>query len=406
MEVQPMKAKVNIAIIFLGILLICGLNLRCVFAEDKYLIPGDARKGWEVFSQKGCIQCHGMAEKGKKSIAPDLSRSPSSHLSSGGLAAAMWNHAPEMWEKMSAKLIEFKRLNDTEMANLFAFLYFMRYLDEPGNAAKGKEVLKTKGCIECHSIGETNGKIGPDLATWAEYTNPLLWVQMMWNHALKMKDAMDKVTIAWPKLEKNDVVDIIAYIRTFKSSKKEDVFLAMGDPTEGKQLFSQKGCAQCHATQGTGKTKGANLGVQKKDFPPTIGQFASLMWDHFPQMFNEMKKENIKIPELSAKNIADITAYLFSIRYFDPIGDSIFGKKLFQEKRCIICHDVRKDVEGKKEGPNLAKLKGIVSPIYMATALWNHGPKMIGIMKERNIKWQKITDKELIDLIAYFDKGD
>lgn len=398
-----MKAKVNVTIILLGMLIASGLGLPRAFAEDNYLIPGDARKGWQVFSEKGCIQCHGMGESGKKSIAPDLSRSPSTHLSSGGLAATMWNHAPEMWEKISAKLIEFKRLNESEMADLFAFLYFMRYLDEPGNAAKGKEVLKTKGCMECHSIAERRGKIGPDLAIWAEYTNPVLWVQMMWNHALKMKDAMDRVPVAWPKLEKNDVVDIIAYVRTFKSPKKEDVFLAPGDPREGKQLFSQKGCARCHATQETGKTKGPNLGVQKKDFPPTIGQFASLMWDHFPQMFREMQKENIKIPELSAKDMADIIAYLFSIRYFDPRGDKVSGKRLFQEKRCSMCHDARKDAKGKKEGPNLAQLKGIVSPIYMATALWNHGPAMIGIMKERNIKWQKITDKELIDLIAYFD---
>jgi cytochrome c2 len=401
-----MKAKINVTIILLGILLAWGLNIRYVFAEDKYLIPGDARKGWQVFSEKGCIQCHGMGEKGKNSIAPDLSRRPSSHLSSGGLAAAMWNHAPEMWEKMSAKWIKFERLNETEMSDLFAFLYFIRYLDEPGSAAKGKEVLRTKGCTECHSIGEKGGKIGPDLAMWAEFTNPVLWVQMMWNHALKMKNAMDKGTVAWPRLERDDVADIIAYIRTFKSSKKEDVFLAPGDPAEGKQLFSQKGCAQCHATQGTGKTKGANLGVQKKDFPPTIGQFASLMWNHFPQMFDEMQKANIKIPELSAKDIANITAYLFSIRYFDPIGDRVSGKKLFQEKRCNICHNIREDAGGKKEGPNLAKLKGIVSPIYMATALWNHGPKMIAIMKERNIKWRKITDKELIDLVAYFNEGD
>jgi len=49
--------------------------------------------------------------------------------------------------------------------------------------------------------------------------------------------------------------------------------------------------------------------------------------------------------------------------------------------------------------------KGMVSSIYMATALWNHGSKMIGKMKEKNIKWQKITDKELIDLMEYFNQG-
>jgi len=130
------------------------------------------------------------------------------------------------------------------------------------------------------------------------------------------------------------------------------------------------------------------------------------MWNHFPEMFKEMEKKNIKTPELSAKDMANITAYLFSIRYFDPAGDRVAGKKLFQEKHCSLCHHIRRDEEGKKEGPTLTKLKGMVSPIYMATALWNHGPKMIGKMKEKNIKWQKITDKELINLMEYFNKGD
>lgn len=402
-----MKTKFNKTIIFLGVLLIFGSNLHMAFAEDKYIIPGDARRGWRVFSEKGCIQCHGMGEKGRVLIAPDLSKSSSAHISSAGLAAQMWNHAPDMWEKMSAKWVEFKRLNETEMADLFAFLYFIRYLDEPGDPAKGKEVLKTRGCTDCHSVGEKKGAIGPDLAMWTEFTNPILWVQMMWNHALKMKNVMDKDTKAWPVLGKNDVADIIAYLASLnKKPSQEKISLALGDPAEGKKMFSQKGCGQCHATEGTERKKGPNLGIQKKDFPPTIGQFASLMWNHFPGMLSEMQKENIKVPNLSAQDIANITSYLFSIRYFDPAGDKVAGRKLFQERRCTMCHDMRKNAEGKKEGPNLAKLKGVVSPIYMATALWNHGPKMIGSMKEKNIKWQKITDRELIDLMEYFKQGD
>src|SRR3989304_8906609 len=132
MEVRPMKATWIKMVIFLAVLLPCGLYLSNTFAQDRYLIPGDARKGWQVFSEKGCLQCHGMGERGRVMMAPDLSKSPSVHLSSGGLAAEMWNHAPEMWEKMSAKWIKFNRLKETEMADLFAFLYFIRYLDEPG----------------------------------------------------------------------------------------------------------------------------------------------------------------------------------------------------------------------------------------------------------------------------------
>src|SRR3990172_8380592 len=162
MEVLSMKAKCKKRIIFIGVLLACGLNLHLAFAGDKYLIPGDARRGWRVFSEKGCIQCHSMGEKGRVILAPDLSKSPSVHLSSAGLAAEMWNHAPEMWEKMSAKWVKFNRIRETEMADMFAFLYFIRSLDEPGNAVRGKEVLKTRKCTECHSIGERRGKIGPD----------------------------------------------------------------------------------------------------------------------------------------------------------------------------------------------------------------------------------------------------
>ncbi len=391
--------------LLMGVLLTCGLSFQFAFAESKYLVPGDARKGWQVFSEKGCIQCHVMGEKGRTIIAPDLSTSAAGHLSSGGLAAAMWNHAPEMWEKMSAKWIAFKRLNEGEMADLFAFLYFIRYLDEPGSAARGKEVLKNKGCTECHSIAEKGGKIGPDLAMWSEYTNPVLWIQMMWNHAQKMKNAMDKGARNWPQLEKNDVVDIIAYMGSLNKKGKERVFLAPGNPEEGMKAFSQKGCGQCHATEGTEKLKGPNLGLQKKDFPPTLGQLASLMWNHFPQMIEEMRKENIKLPELSANDMANITAYLFSIRYFDRAGNRVAGQKVLLEKRCNLCHDIGKEAQGKKEGPNLAKLKGPVSPIYMATALWNHGHQMIGKMKERNIRWQKMTDKELIDLMEYLKQG-
>lgn len=121
--------------------LLYGLNLNYAFAQDAYLIPGDARRGWQIFATKGCIKCHSIGEEGKK-IGPDLSKNPSHHLSAAGLAANMWNHAPDMWKKISAKGVKIKRFKKTEMADLFAFLYFIRYLDEPGNPAKGEEVYR------------------------------------------------------------------------------------------------------------------------------------------------------------------------------------------------------------------------------------------------------------------------
>jgi len=41
-----------------------------------------------------------------------------------------------------------------ETADLFAFLYFIRYMDEPGDPPKGKILIETKACIKCHTVKE------------------------------------------------------------------------------------------------------------------------------------------------------------------------------------------------------------------------------------------------------------
>lgn len=403
-----MKLKLLLPIFFGVALLLLSFYPQAARGENPQALEGDARKGWQVFSEKGCAKCHGIGEKRTDTQAPDLTNTPFAHLSSAGLAAAMWNHAPAMWEVMSTKSYNFKKIDTGEMKDLFSFLYFMRYLDEPGDPARGKEVLQKKGCARCHSIGGDKGRIGPDLALWKEYKNPLAWVQLMWNHAIKMKKAMERgSTREWPKLESHDIADIIAYVGSLGGRPvRAKALLAPGDPVEGRRTFTDRGCKQCHPTEGTGKSIGPNLGVARSDLPPTVGQLASLMWNHFPVMFNEMQKEKIKMPLLSTKDIADITAYLFSIRYFDPPGDRQAGKDSFYAKKCNVCHAIQVDSREKSEGPNLAAIKDSLSPITLASALWNHGPKMVEKMREKNIQWYKISDKELINLMAYLNHGE
>ena len=67
-----MKVTFKKAVVFFGALITFGLNPHLASAENKYLVPGDARKGWQIFSEKGCIQCHGMGENGKLIIATDV----------------------------------------------------------------------------------------------------------------------------------------------------------------------------------------------------------------------------------------------------------------------------------------------------------------------------------------------
>ena len=50
----------------------------------------------------------------------------------------------------------------TEMTDLVAYLYFLRYIDEPGNSVSGQRLF-TANCARCHAIKGEGGKAGPDL---------------------------------------------------------------------------------------------------------------------------------------------------------------------------------------------------------------------------------------------------
>src|SRR4030043_709332 len=69
---------------------------QAVGAEKKgeYLLPGDIKAGWKVFTTKKCSTCHSIWGEGGKE-GPDLGTLPESYVSQSQLAALMWNHWPE-----------------------------------------------------------------------------------------------------------------------------------------------------------------------------------------------------------------------------------------------------------------------------------------------------------------------
>src|ERR1039458_10702627 len=58
-------------------------------------IPGDARRGEQLFTSEQCIQCHSLNGKGG-TLAPDLSRRVDRDYTPSVMASLMWNHAPDM----------------------------------------------------------------------------------------------------------------------------------------------------------------------------------------------------------------------------------------------------------------------------------------------------------------------
>jgi cytochrome c len=357
--------------------------------KEEYLLPGSIKEGWKVFSMKKCSSCHSIWGEGGKE-APDLGTLPESYVSQSQLAALMWNHWPEMWGKMEAKKIPPQKMDKKEMADLFAFLYFIRYMDEPGNPQNGKILMETKLCSKCHPVVREGTK--GDLSPWGMYMNPILWAQMMWNHVPQMEQEMKKKGLPWVEFKGNEMVDIIAYIRSL-SSKMEKVYLSPGNLQSGKKLFTQRRCIRCHSPQGE-----LDLS-KKKDFPRTLAQLAGMMWNHSPKMWKGMEEKGMERPTLSPQEMADLVAYLFSTHYFDEPGDPVRGKAVFEKKQCNLWH-----AKGAKT-KNLSNLKGHISPILMAQMMWNHGPEMLEKMRKAKVPWQKIDGKEMVDLIEYLNRG-
>lgn len=381
--------------LLIGFLLLVSGDLifwdQGIGAEKKgeYLLPGDIKAGWKVFTTKKCGVCHAIWGEGGKG-GPDLGTLPESYVSQSQLAALMWNHWPEMWGKMAAKKIPSQKMEKTEMADLFAFLYFIRYMDEPGNPQSGKVLMEIKHCSKCHPIVKEGAR--GDLSPWGMYMNPILWAQMMWNHVPQMEQEMKKKGLPLVEFKGNEMVDIIAYIRSL-SSKMEKVYLSPGNLQSGKKLFTQKGCIQCHLPQGE-----LDLS-KKKDFPRTLAQLAGMMWNHSYKMWKGMKEKGMERPTLSPQEMADLVAYLFSTQYFGEPGNPEEGKRVFTKKQCNLCHS-----KGTKM-PNLSFLKGQISPIFMAQTMWNHGPEMLEKIRKAKISWRKIDSKEMVDLMEYLNRG-
>src|SRR3990172_9742712 len=176
-------------------------------------LVGDPRVGEKLFfDQKGCAHCHALNGYGGQ-LAPDLGFQLSPQKSLDELVVAMWNHAPVMWERLQAEGLTYPSFQYREMAHLFAFLYIVRYVDEPGDPARGKDLFRSKGCVQCHAVYGVGGSLGPDLSQVAGMDTPLLWIQAMWNHIPKMRSWTEKLDLDWPRFKDREMNDLAAYIR-------------------------------------------------------------------------------------------------------------------------------------------------------------------------------------------------
>jgi mono/diheme cytochrome c family protein len=368
-------------------LVVCGTAT----AQPLFAPTQDPVAGSRLFGSKGCVKCHAIKGVGGH-VGPDLGRIERPH-SFFDLAAAMWNHAPRMADRMRQLGIARPTLEGRETGDLVAFLFTVDYFERAGNAEVGGRLFREKRCIVCHQAGGVGGVIGPNLDALGARATPISVATAMWTHGPQMADALRAKSIARPTFKPGELRDLIAYVRGSAPSN-DPVYAVPGDREQGRRLFAEKHCLECHGTGG-GAAAGPDLAAH-----PRLGStldFAAAMWNKAPGMTAAMKSRGIALVHLEPGEMADILAYLYAVRYVGPRADPRRGVFVVADKGCLGCHAL--GTERGKSASDLTRSRHLDSPGSILGALWNHA--FIDSASARRPQWAPMTGDELADLMVY-----
>ena len=162
--------------------------------QQSLLLPSSG-EGDSLFRQKGCSACHigGLALENRlgDSTLTDV-------------AAAMWNHAPQMRQPPP-------QLTITEMQQIISYVWAKQFFATKGDALRGQRTFDSKKCVVCH---EDPSSGAPALSKPAEPYSAIIMVSVLWKHGPAMLRKMQEKHIAWPRLSQSEMANLIAYLNS------------------------------------------------------------------------------------------------------------------------------------------------------------------------------------------------
>ena len=345
------------------------------------IVPGDARRGEQLFQAERCVACHSVNGHGG-ATAPDLAKRVDRDFTPTVMASLMWNHAPDMWAAIEKQGLPRPALTQEQAADLFAYFVSARYFEKRGDAGRGKQAFAAKHCADCHGIATQSPGAGRRWPNGSPWRNPPRWRSRCGTMAAQMKQAFAGKKLAWAQITGQELADILVYLQNLPETRQLKENFQFPPTDSGEKLFASKGCAGCH----TGKNA-----LEAKLRNQTLTEIAADMWNHEPNMKNPP-------PALSQEEMRQILSYIWARQYFRGNGDAGRGKKVFAEKTCGSCHG-----QAGSPAPNLAKGKDAYSDITIVASLWQHGPRMLQTMEQRKVAWPRFTTQQMADLIAYLN---
>jgi cytochrome c2 len=148
-----------------------------------------------LFRDKGCAECH----KGNLALENRLGDSTLTDI-----AAAMWNHAPQMRQPPP-------ELTITEWRQLISYVWAKQFFATRGDAAHGRKVFESRKCAVCHNDPASGA---PNLSKPAEPFSAISIVSVLWRHGPAMLQKMQAKHIAWPQLSQGEMANLIAYLNS------------------------------------------------------------------------------------------------------------------------------------------------------------------------------------------------